>query len=654
MLTDKNDIAAACAQASPARCFHCDEIIPEGVTITTEVGGEQRAVCCHGCKAVVETIRDYGLQKFYEYRTVAPRKPDEAANDITGELSLYDDASIQRDFVEIEQGNICSASLLLEHIVCAACCWLIQTQLSRLDGVVDVAVNYSNNRARIRWNNNRIPLSAILREIIKLGYKAYPYNPRQQQKLMERERKNQLRRIALAGLLGMQVMMIAIAFYVGEWTSENAVYLDFLRWISLGLTLPVVVFSAGPFFSRAWRDIRLLKPGMDVPVALGIAVAFSASCWATVTAEGEVYFDSVVMFVFLLSLGRYLEFTARKKAVEHTESLGQLLPIFATRLTGNAGEEVIPVVKLAAGDIILVRPGEIIPTDGIITDGVTTVDESILTGESFPVKKKRDGNVFGGSTNVDSPIQVQVGGAGGETLIARIQTLIEQGRDIKPAFIDMADRIAVWFVLFVLLSAILTGIYWYRTDASLWLPVTISVLIITCPCALSLAMPAALASAVSALMKRGIAVVRFDALETLARSTWFIFDKTGTLTEGKLKLIEVKVLAPGMGEKTCLDIAAALEQPSEHPIARALARTYNEKARQAVNIRNYPGEGIKGTIDDTGYYLGNENFIRKNTAAGEFAELGNGNDSVIYLADQEKPLSYYRHSEKSDFQCIQP
>ena len=640
MLKDKNGIAKPAAVKTPDRCFHCDEIIPVGVNIITEVGGERRFVCCHGCKAVVETIRDYGLQKFYEYRTVAPPRPD-ATNGIAAEFSLYDDVSIQRDFVEFGGGSVRTASLLLENIVCAACCWLIETQLSRLEGIIDVAVNYSNNRARIRWDNDKIRLGAILGEINKLGYKAYPYRPGQQQKLMEKERKNQLRRIALAALLGMQVMMIAIALYVGDWTSENAAYLDFFRWISLGLALPVVVFSAAPFFTRAWRDIRLLKPGMDVPVALGIAVAFGASCWATVTGKGEVYFDSVVMFVFLLSLGRYLEFMARKKAVEHTESLGQLLPVSATRLAPveGGGPEIVPVSRLTPGDVILIRPGEIIPIDGLITDGVTTVDESILTGESFPVKKERGAAVFGGSTNVDSPVEIRVGNTGKETLIARIQALVEQGRDIKPAFIELTDRIAGWFVLFVLLSAGLTAVYWYHAGATRWLPVTIAVLIITCPCALSLAMPAALASSVSALMKRGIAVVRYDALETLAKSTWFIFDKTGTLTEGKLKLTGIELLAPGIDEATCLDIARALEQSSEHPIARALARATTKDVQEANTVRNYPGEGIMGTVGHTEYYLGTENFIRKNPATAVCDEAYNGDDSVIYLADNRKRLA---------------
>ena len=627
----------------PEYCFHCQEIIPDNVVISAKINGKEQYMCCHGCKAVAEAIQAYGLQKFYEYRTDAPSKPDKNSKDIAEELALYDEHSIQEKFIEIDNEKYYSASLLLENIVCAACCWLIETQLSRLDGVIDVAVNYSNNRARIRWDSSRTSLGRILKEIATLGYRAYPYNPQQEQNLMERERKDQLRRIALAGLLGMQVMMIAVALYVGDWSGNDAVYRNFFYWISLGLTLPVVIYSAAPFFKRAWRDVKLLKPGMDVPVALGIGIAFSASCWATVTGRGDVYFDSVVMFVFLLSLGRYLEFMARKKAVEYIESLGRLLPVFATRLTflnGHLNEEKIPVAKLIKNDRILVRPGETVPIDGTITEGITTIDESILTGESFPLKKEQGSTVFGGSTNIDSPIQIEVGNTGKATLIAHIQTLIEQGRDIKPEFIALADKIAGWFILFILMSAGVTGCYWYYTDASVWLPVTVSVLIITCPCALSLAMPTALASASSALMKRGVAVVHLDAIETLAKSTWFIFDKTGTLTEGKLKLRKITSCSPDIDEQTCLDIASALEIQSEHPIAKALRQTTTSAPQwHAGNIRNYPGEGITGSINNTIYYLGNENFIRKNVPAEKLTQTYNSNKTTVYLADKNNMLA---------------
>jgi Cu2+-exporting ATPase len=638
--------------ATPAEetCFHCGEPVPPDTSLTVEIDGAARKMCCHGCLAVAEAIRGYGMEKYYRYRSGVSTRPEETSEEVVSTLQLYDDPAIQEGFVETRADGRRSASLVLDNIVCPACSWLIETQLAKLAGITAVSVNYATHHARVEWDPARLALSRILREIAVLGYRAWPYQQGQGGRRMERERKEQLRRIALAGLLGMQVMMLAIVLYTGDWSGDSSRYRHFFQWISLILTLPVVAYSAAPFFRRAWRDLRLLQPGMDVPVALGIGIAFLGGCRATLTGTGDVYFDSVVMFVFLLSLGRYLEFMARMKSVQHIESLSRVIPAFTTRLSvadGGCREEPVAVVRLQTGDRVLVRPGETIPADGHVLEGISTVDESVLTGESLPAKKEAGSAVFGGSRNIESPLQVSVEKLHKDSLIARIHALLEQGRLERPAFVALTNRIASWFVLFVLFSASVTAAYWFRIDTAAWLSVTVSVLIVTCPCALSLAMPTAFASAITALMKQGVAVVNPDVMERLAKASHFVFDKTGTLTEGCLRLTEVKILDQA-DRDVCLRTAASLENHSEHPLAAAVLAAAGSVARvDSVDTRNYPGEGITGIVDGRRYYLGSEGFVEKHTGhdVATLLQQGPGSKAVAVLADNERPLALLYFSD---------
>ncbi len=277
------------------------------------------------------------------------------------------------------------AALILEGITCAACIWLNERHLGRLPGVLDVQINYATHRARIRWDATRIKLSEILQAIRSIGYEAHPFDPQQQQQVFERERRQHLKRLGVAGLLGMQVMMLSIALYAGAWSGMEAGFRTFFRWIGLLLTTPVLVYSAAPFLRGAWRDLRNFQVGMDVPVSLGILVAFSGSLQATWTGRGEVYYDSVVMFVFFLLLSRYFEIMARKRGAETAERLGHALPAMAIRLTDAGAQEVVPVAELNAGDRVLIRPGATVPADGSIETGSSSVSEALLTGEGTPL-----------------------------------------------------------------------------------------------------------------------------------------------------------------------------------------------------------------------------------------------------------------------------
>lgn len=629
-------------------CFHCGEPVPAGQRLTLPINGVDQPLCCRGCQAVARTIVEYGLENFYKHRTKLSVRPDQTVAGGSDGLEEYDDKAFQAGFIEIDDGNIHAAHLLLEDVVCPACTWLIESRLVRLAGVTEVTVNYSSNRARIRWDETRIKLSDILQAIVALGYRAYPYDPQQGQNLTQQEGRAQLRRLGLAGLLGMQVMMLSIATYVGDWHGMEAQYRYFFYWLGLLLTTPVVVYSARPFFQRAWRDLRLLRTGMDVPISLGIAIAYLSSVHATVNSNGHVYYDSVVMFVFLLLTARYLEFTARKRATQHVDRIGRIIPAMATRLR-QSGEgylqERVAVMHLRPGDRALVRPGEVVPADGIVVEGKTTVDESIVTGESQAMPKSIQDTLIGGSTNRESPVQMRVDRTGADTVVANILRLLESEQAEKPALAVLANRIAAWFVFAVLILAVAVAWYWWQTDREMWLPVTLSLLVITCPCALSLATPVAVTTASTALMRRGMAVVKQNAIETLAQVTIVVFDKTGTLTDGLLKVSRI-TCRPGASEAQCLTVAAALEKSSEHPIARAVVEAAaSQAAAVATNVENHPGAGVTGFVQGKKYFLGTGDFILEQTGVSDrdfSADAGPSPQfSPVILADNSKILCVF-------------
>jgi Cu2+-exporting ATPase len=628
------------AQATEAHpcCFHCGLPVPPGTVLSVAIDGVARPMCCPGCAAVSQAIVDGGLTDYYRFRTEHASRGEDVVPDRLREARLYDNPAVQKSFVCTGEDGVREASLILEGIVCAACVWLNERHLRSLPGVLDVQINYSTHRARVRWDPARIRLSEILEAISTIGYLAHPYDPSRQQQLLERQRGQQLRRLGVAGVLGMQVMMVSVALYAGAGSGMEAQYRDLFRWVNLLLTLPVLLYSARPFFVSAFRDLRGLRVGMDGPVSLGIALAFGGSLWSTLTESGHVYYDSVVMFVFFLLLGRYFELGARRRSAEAAESLARLSPPSATRLADTESgwrEELVPVAELTAGDRVLIRPGESIPADGRVVEGVSCVDESLLTGEHLPLPKAKGAGLVGGSVNRDSPLQMEVERTGPGTVLSQMLRLLERAQTEKPAITKMADRAAAVFAAVLLALAAGVAAYWWNASEELWLPITISVLVVTCPCALSLATPTAVTAATGSLTRHGILVTRGHALETLARATRFVFDKTGTLTEGGLQLEEVIPLSD-LPPRRCLALAAALERHSEHPIARALCEAAVGPVVDARDVLNRPGEGLRGRVGDREWFLGTADFV--GAVTGRVAGIEEGRirsgRTLVYLAER--------------------
>lgn len=595
-------------------CFHCGLEVPPDSHFETPILGKPRALCCAGCEAVAEAIVAAGQESFYNHRTEFMPRGDVLVPDFLRELEVYDNPEIQKSFVVDKGEHTREASLLLEGITCAACVWLNERHIAGLEGVLTVRINYATHRALVLWDDSRIHLSDILAAIRAIGYAAHPYDPEQQHSVLQRERKAALRRIGVAGIFGMQIMVLAVALYLGDWTGIDERYRNLFNWAGLIFVSPILLYSARPFYRAALRDLQSGQMGMDIPVALGISIAFGASVFATVKGEGHVYYDSVAMFVFFVLTARFFEFRAREHSADVNERLTQGMPATARRYLPDSDDcESVAVAELSLGDRVQIRPGELVPADGDVLDGVSSVDESLLSGESLPRTVGVGDSLVGGSLNVESPLDMRVTSVGQDTVLSHMLRLMERAQTEKPRVALLANRLAGYFVTGILAIATIAGTAWYLAGNPQWLEIVISLLVVTCPCALSLATPAAMTAATSALAGAGLLITRGNALETLSKVTDFAFDKTGTLTDGELRLHALHNYST-FTDAHVHGLAASLEQASEHLLARAV--TASAQANDVVfedlvvtELRQFPGRGVRGRINGVPYAVGSARFV---------------------------------------------
>ena len=643
-MTSAAVLRASVPAAERSACFHCGLPVTEAGRYTALVDGAVREMCCPGCRAVAETIAGAGLASYYRSReTLPPRESGVEPRPPTARavLEVYDRPELQRGFVTEHADGTREAVLILEDVHCAACVWLNEQHLARQPGVTSVDINYVSRRARVRWHPAQIRLSQLLCAVEAIGYHAWPDDDANRARVERRERRQALWRLAVAGLGMMQVMMYAYPAYVAG-AGELPLDLErLMRYASLVLTLPVVLFSAAPFFRGARRDLGMGRLGMDVPVALGVAAGFLGSCWSTFTDGPAVYFDSVTMFVFLLLLGRFLERAARDRAYESVHRLARAIPAVATRIADDgATHEIVPAVTLLPGQTVLVPPGEAFPADGVVLTGDTQVDEALLTGESRPVAKRAADEVTGGAINLTAPVTVRVTRVGNDTRLAAIVRLMEQAQAQRPALAAAADRVAFWFVLVILAIAAVTAGVWWWIDAARALPIAVAVLVVTCPCALSLATPAALTVAIGTLARRGVVVARSGAIEALARVTYVVIDKTGTLTEGRPTLVETCVLGT-LDAAECRRLASAVERGSNHPIALAL-RDGIEAADEATDTVHTPGGGIEATVGGRRLRIGSRRFVEAWLDGGALPQEADRRTTEVWLVSAEGALAVFR------------
>ncbi|MGE8312937.1 MAG: heavy metal translocating P-type ATPase [Pseudomonas protegens] len=619
---------------TPLPCYHCALPVPAGSRFTAVVLGQPREFCCPGCQAVAEAIVAGGLEHYYSHRSEASANPEALPVQLVDELALYDRADVQQPFVRHE-GELAETTLLMEGISCAACGWLIEKHLRSLPAVAEARLNLSNHRLHVRWADSQLPLSQVLSELRHIGYAAHPYQPDRASEQLASENRLALRQLGVAGLLWFQAMMATMATWPEFNIDLSPELHTILRWVALFLTTPIVFYSCAPFFKGAMRDLRTRHLTMDVSVSLAIGGAYLAGIWTSISGIGELYFDAVGMFALFLLAGRYLERRARERTAAATAQLVNLLPASCLRLDEDGQSERILLSELRLGDRVLVHPGAVLPADGKILDGQSSIDESLLTGEYLPQPRGLGDRVTAGTLNVEGALTVQVQALGQDTRLSAIVRLLDRAQAEKPRLAEVADRAAQWFLLFSLIAAAAIGLLWWQLDASRAFWIVLAMLVATCPCALSLATPTALTAATGTLHKLGLLLTRGHVLEGLNQIDTVIFDKTGTLTEGRLALRSIRPLG-ALSSDDCLSLAAALENRSEHPIARAFGRA----PVAAEEVTSSPGLGLEGLVGDQRLRIGQPAYVCQLSGctvppmpdeAGQWLLLGDSQGALAWL-----------------------
>ncbi|MBF0443949.1 MAG: heavy metal translocating P-type ATPase [Magnetococcales bacterium] len=627
---------------SPHPCYHCGLAVPQQSPIRDKKQAdsqqEEKLFCCSGCFGAYRIIEGMGLEDYYRLRegdnsTLQPEDFDD-----TG-LLAFDDPDYQSGLVRNVGGNR-EINLILSGIHCAACVWLNEQVLRKLSGVENVQVNFSTQRAKICWNPATTSLSTIIKTIRSIGYQAEPYDPSKGELNFQKQNRELLYRLGVAAFGAANVMFLSVALYAGYFQGIEAEFKNYFHWLSFALATPVVFYSGGEFYKGAWRSLRMGHLNMDLPITIGGFATYSYSVTITLSQHGEVYFDSVTLFIFILLTGRYLEAAARRKAAGATERLLNLEPKTAT-VQRNEQLVTVPVREVRVGDLVLIKPGEKIPVDGTIITGQTSVDESMLTGESLGVSKKVGCVVAGGSMNVDGAITIEAERVGENTTLAKIIQRIEEAQSQRPPIQNLADKIAGWFIGTILLLATATLIYWLYNDPSQALQNTVALLIITCPCALGLATPAAMVVATGTAAKEGILVKNGETLERLEKVTQVVLDKTGTVTQGTPHVDRI-LSAKGISQEYLLTRAAGVEQFSEHPVGKAIVKAVAERnwlmPQEFTSAKNSPGLGMEATHAGKTIRVGRL----------EFASMGVTNPPISYPDHEEVPVTWALCSEEKN------
>ncbi len=570
------------------------------------------------------------------------------------DLAVLDDPIEQQRFTRWSEAadgqRQAESSFQLSGMYCAACAGIIESALAAVPGVEEARVNSASRRAQVRWDPAQTSPSRLVQAVRGAGYDAVPDAAASARELRRKERRQALWRVFVASFCAMQVMMFATPSYVAHGNELAPDLRQLLNWGSWVVTLPVLLFSAGPFFKGAWHSLRRRKIGMDVPVALGLLVTFVASSGATFDPSGpfghEVYFDSLTMFVSFLLGGRYLEMSARHRAAEALEETLSGMPETALRLKTGDEVETVSVLRLVRGDRVRVPVGAAFPADGRLERGQTEADESLLTGESRPVVKRAGDEVVAGSINLGAPATMQVERVGADTRHEAIVAMMRDAMSQRPALARWADAWAAPFLWTVLALALGAGLVWSWVDPSRAVWVMVSVLIVTCPCALSLAAPSALVAAAGALARRGVMVQRLDALEALASMTRLYTDKTGTLTEERPQWSRTVLLADAGDAQALAEQAASLARWSSHPLSQALAaRGAASAGMEWSQVQEQAGAGLEGE-DDRGvrWRLGSPAWV-----AGEGAlspSAGQEAGQAVYFGPAGQPLARFEFDEQ--------
>ena len=595
-----------------ASCFHCGQAIPDGELILKKIDGEEQSFCCHGCASVCEVIYEAGMQSFYQ-RTpdgdlLSPPPPPNR------DIEFFDYDEVQSQYVS-ELSDRREITLMSEAIHCAACVWLIEHSMAKVDGILLASVNFTNKRIRLRWDNSKLKLSDIIKKLNAIGYDATPYDASASEAAYRKANRDLLYRLGFAGFAMMNVTWFSVALYTGA--SEDQEFRSYFYWLQLIIATATLGYSGQPFFKGAWTSLKAKTVGMDVSIALGLLTTYFYSFYVTIqgSAEGYAYFNTLIDFMFLLLIGRYLEAISKNKALDASRRLMDLQPKVARQLS-DGEEHIVPVRTLLKGSEILVKPGEQFPVDGKIIIGQSMVNEAMLSGESREVSKSIGDSISAGTMNVDGTLTIAVEKILQDTQLGHIVHMVEEAQGSKAPIQCTTDKIMPWFVSVTISLAVASFVFWYFNEGLEFAVMTATaVLIITCPCAFGLATPMAIAVATGVSARNGILVKNGTVLEILHSIEHFVFDKTGTLTQGKMKLVDYQLLDSVDENRLLLDIAS-IENLSEHSLGHAIADEIKSRlslqTRQLNSIEGfkaYPGKGVSGSSAGSCFNIGTSKWL---------------------------------------------
>ena len=593
-------------------CTHCGLSVPPGLIRTDG----DRQFCCEGCRAAYEFLSANGLALYTTFR----EKRAEAVRSTGRSYEEFDHPAFAELYVRPAAGGLSATELYLEGVHCASCVWLVERVPLLVPGVARAELDIRRSLARIEWNAAEVSLSAVARTLDRIGYAPHPFRGVARDTMRRREDRAMLARIGVAGAIAGNVMLASFALYAGAFSGMEGSYELLFRWICLGLTAPALFGPGRVFFAGAWGALRTRSLHMDLPIAIALGAGALRGAINTVADSGPIYFDGVTILIFLLLTGRFLQQRGQRAATDAAELLYSLAPTTARVVGDDGAEREMPAVALLPGMAVQVRAGETFPADGVVTVGSTSVNASLLTGESRPVSTAIGDTVFAGTLNVAAPVRVRVDEAGETSRLAKLLRQVEENVQRRAPVVALANRMAGWFVAAVLALAAITFALWYPRDPARAWDNAIALLIVTCPCALALATPLAVTIAVGRAARAGIFLKGGDALEALSRAGWLVIDKTGTVTEGRTALVE------WAGESWVQPLVLALEAGSSHPLAEGFRQAWpTVRVAEAADVAHLAGGGVTGTVAGHVVAIGSPRFVA--------ARATSGNPSLVRLSD---------------------
>jgi P-type Cu2+ transporter len=583
-------------------CAHCGDTVPPGVIDD----GAERQFCCAGCRTVYDIIHSCGLERYYALKQQSDRNgaPAKITQRRYGE---YDDPTFHRLYVRELGSSVCSVELFLPAAHCAACVWLVEKLPNVAKGVIESRLDLRRSLVRITWHGHITSLSAIARTLDSLGYGPAPARSVSMREARRVSDRKQIVRLGVAGTCAGNVMLLALALYAGMFDAIEPQYLHLFRWASMALSLVSLVWPGSVFFRGAYSALRTRTLHLDLPIALGLGAGAVWGVISTVRGTGEIYFDSLSVLVFALLLGRWVQTRQQRWTGDALELLFSLTPTSA-RVVEQDNVREAPIEAVQRGMIVEVRAGDSLPVDGVIVRGSSSIDQSLLTGESRAVDVREGMGVAAGAVNLSSTLRIRVEATGEETRVGRLMRMVEECSQRRAPIVRLADRMAGWFVAGMLVLAGLAAAIWLLLDPVRAVDHAVALLIVTCPCALGLATPLAVTVAIGRAARRGMLVKGGDALERLARPGVIFLDKTGTITQGRLSLVR------WLGDERLKPLVRAIESHSSHPIAQAMVRDLPDDASHQPQVHcpeQTIGAGIKAEVNGGHLVIGSPRFVRE-------------------------------------------